>query len=153
MKALSIWQPFASLVVAGHKKIEVRTWATEHRGPLLICSTAGDLDLGDNRFAPGGHALGTVNLVDVRPMVEADIELACLGKLTKKERADVLRSKAWVFESPKEILPVPVKGKQGLFSLEIPLGPLPEEFIRLAHANDTLAHIEYYSHLVKAKGR
>ena len=36
MKALSIMQPWAWLIVAGHKDIENRTWATRYRGPVLI---------------------------------------------------------------------------------------------------------------------
>ncbi len=34
--ALSIRQPWAGLIVAGRKRIEVRTWPTHLRGPLLI---------------------------------------------------------------------------------------------------------------------
>jgi hypothetical protein len=34
--ALSIKQPWAALIVAGHKTVEVRTWGTARRGPLLI---------------------------------------------------------------------------------------------------------------------
>jgi hypothetical protein len=36
MKALSIRQPWAWLIIAGHKDVENRTWSTRHRGPLLI---------------------------------------------------------------------------------------------------------------------
>ncbi len=36
MKALSLFQPWAMLVVLGHKRCETRCWQTEHRGPLLI---------------------------------------------------------------------------------------------------------------------
>ena len=36
MKALSIRQPWAWLIAAGHKLIENRTWRTAYRGPLLI---------------------------------------------------------------------------------------------------------------------
>lgn len=36
MKALSLWQPWASLVALGAKKIETRSWATGYRGPLVI---------------------------------------------------------------------------------------------------------------------
>lgn len=36
MKALSIMQPWAWLIVAGHKDIENRRWATRYRGPVLI---------------------------------------------------------------------------------------------------------------------
>jgi hypothetical protein len=36
MKAISICQPWASAIVAGIKQVENRTWATTHRGPILI---------------------------------------------------------------------------------------------------------------------
>lgn len=36
MKALTLWQPWASLVAYGHKQIETRSWSTSHRGPLAI---------------------------------------------------------------------------------------------------------------------
>lgn len=36
MKALSLWQPWASLVAFGAKKYETRGWYTRYRGPLLI---------------------------------------------------------------------------------------------------------------------
>lgn len=36
MKALSLHQPYASLVAVGVKSIETRSWATKYRGPLLI---------------------------------------------------------------------------------------------------------------------
>lgn len=41
MKALSIRQPWAWLIVNGHKDIENRTWATKFRGPLLIHASKG----------------------------------------------------------------------------------------------------------------
>lgn len=36
MKALSLWQPWASLWAAGRKTYETRHWATSYRGPLVI---------------------------------------------------------------------------------------------------------------------
>ena len=36
LRALSIRQPWAWLVVNGYKDIENRSWRTNHRGPLLI---------------------------------------------------------------------------------------------------------------------
>lgn len=36
MKALSIRQPYAWLIVNGHKDVENRTWRTPYRGPVLI---------------------------------------------------------------------------------------------------------------------
>lgn len=36
MKALTLWQPWASLMALGLKRIETRGWSTPHRGPLAI---------------------------------------------------------------------------------------------------------------------
>jgi hypothetical protein len=36
MKALSIMQPWAWLIIAGHKDIENRSWPTKYRGLVLI---------------------------------------------------------------------------------------------------------------------
>lgn len=36
MKALTLTQPWATLVAIGAKKIETRSWSTEYRGPLAI---------------------------------------------------------------------------------------------------------------------
>lgn len=36
VKALTLWQPWASLVALGVKTIETRSWSTKYRGPLAI---------------------------------------------------------------------------------------------------------------------
>jgi ASCH domain len=36
LRALSIRQPWAWAVAAGHKRVENRTWSTSYRGPLAI---------------------------------------------------------------------------------------------------------------------
>jgi activating signal cointegrator 1 len=36
MKAISLWQPWASAIALGAKTIETRSWATSYRGPLAI---------------------------------------------------------------------------------------------------------------------
>lgn len=40
MKALTLTQPWASLVAVGAKRIETRGWNTHYRGPLAIHSSA-----------------------------------------------------------------------------------------------------------------
>jgi hypothetical protein len=48
LPALSIRQPFASAIILGYKSIELRTWRTAYRGPLVIASSAlwwGDVKL------------------------------------------------------------------------------------------------------------
>jgi hypothetical protein len=41
MKALSIRQPWAWLIIHGGKDVENRTWATSFRGPVLIHASKG----------------------------------------------------------------------------------------------------------------
>lgn len=36
MKAITILQPWASLIACGKKQIETRSWATKYRGPIAI---------------------------------------------------------------------------------------------------------------------
>lgn len=36
LKALTLWQPWATLIAIGAKRIETRGWATSYRGPLVI---------------------------------------------------------------------------------------------------------------------
>lgn len=40
MKALTLWQPWASLVAMGEKKVETRVWETKYRGELAIHAAA-----------------------------------------------------------------------------------------------------------------
>lgn len=40
MKALTLWQPWATLVCLGLKQYETRSWRTPYRGPLVIHAAA-----------------------------------------------------------------------------------------------------------------
>lgn len=40
MKALSVRGNYIMDMIAGKKKIEYRSWQTNYRGPLLMCSPA-----------------------------------------------------------------------------------------------------------------
>lgn len=125
MQALSIKQPWASLVAAGHKTVECRSWQTKYRGPLLICSSKDDFDINDGLIAPGGMALGVVELMDIRRMTKADIEPAYLPP---EWEADALKGYAWHLRKLYEIVPFPVKGKLNIFEVDTPLEKLPDGF-------------------------
>ena len=83
MKALTIWQPWASLLVSGQKKYETRSWATAYRGIvgkaiLTRCNlitedfraklSPQELDLGD--FSIGRYAWEFHMMVPVDPPVK-----------------------------------------------------------------------------------
>ena len=123
MKALSVKQPWASLIIMWLKTIEVRTWVTKYRGPVLICSSqkpdadAMDLDrvndlMDVETMTPLGQALGVVDLVDCRELGKRDIGTpgtVILPELTEK-------SLAWVLDNPRRIQPFTVKGRLGLWT-------------------------------------
>ncbi|MCB2188832.1 MAG: ASCH domain-containing protein [Deltaproteobacteria bacterium] len=53
MKCLSIRQPWASLIVAGMKDVENRSWATKYRGPVLIHAAATVADTSPHYLSGG----------------------------------------------------------------------------------------------------
>ena len=67
MKALTIKQPWASLIIYGDKDVENRSWPTSYRGPLLIHAGKGYDVNGDQYIdAPipleAGGIIGQVDL-------------------------------------------------------------------------------------------
>ncbi len=67
MKALTICQPYAHLIVTGKKRVENRGWSTRHRGLLLIHAgkskewLCGDVPSPDMAF---GAVVGAAQLLD-----------------------------------------------------------------------------------------
>ena len=47
MKAITLWQPWATLLACGAKQYETRSWATEYRGPIAIHAAKRRLDIQD----------------------------------------------------------------------------------------------------------
>ena len=141
MKAITIWQPWASLLVSGQKKYETRSWATSYRGPIaihaakrpvrrIIDALAADRD-GDGwrtlqrldslflkrrhlEELPIGAIVGNAVLVRCNAIDEAFV-----AKLTPQERdlGDfTLGRYAWeFFDMVAADLPIPARGAQGLW--------------------------------------
>ena len=133
MKAVTIYQPWASLIAAGLKTIETRTWATSYRGPLAIhagktvdldgfrCLNRGLIDrvIGFARGQgwelpfPTGAILAVAELVDCRVCVPGDRELAlceceCVG---------------WILEDVRALAaPVPCRGYQRIWTVDDAIG-------------------------------
>ena len=129
MKALSIKQPWANAILSGRKTLEIRTWSTAYRGPLLICASlrphqhpeyiAPDA-LTANMLrqlpkTPIGAAIGVCNLVDCRPMTEADEPQAMCQHNPPHGR----QLYAFVLADVRRIEPYPIRGALGLFDAKV----------------------------------
>lgn len=119
MIILSVRQPWAALLISGVKKIETRTWATKHRGQIGIQAGLSVDSYGPLwRFPAGtqfvrGAVVGTVNIVDCRPMTKADEDMAQCDW-----REGLF---AWVcVEENAFSEPIPMKGHLGLREVALP---------------------------------
>lgn len=125
MKALTLTQPWASLVALGHKRIETRSWATKYRGPLAIHAAKGYPGWA-REFATVEATLGrlplriplsavvcVVRLVDVQPTEEAGPFLSGL----ERHLGDYTPGRfAWFLELDEVYdEPIPATGALGLW--------------------------------------
>lgn len=99
MKALSIEPIYATAITLGWKWIELRTWAREYRGWVLI-SASKAINKFERESLVSGHAVCIAHLTDIRPYDdENDRELAflcddhILGNLTRLFRLCLFRSR------------------------------------------------------------
>lgn len=128
MKAISLWEPWASAMAMGAKRIETRSWPTSYRGPLLICASKRPMDavgqeiritLADHGFffTPRyGMAVCVVDLIrcDVIAPYERDGLEYELGDFTPGRYA-------WTTANVRPVMPFAVSGRQGLFEVDTAL--------------------------------
>src|SRR5262249_7000605 len=114
MKALSVKQPWITLIASGRKTIEVRSWSTRYRGPLVLVASRGpDWNASPALVAenaPRGVTLTLVDLVDVRLAREGDAPAALCMPLPGDY--------AWVLACPRAIAHLPVRGRLGLYDVD-----------------------------------
>ena len=123
MKALSLRQPWASLIADGRKTIETRTWRTYYRGPLAIhASTHPYEDL------PTGGIIAVAWLYDCRPMEPSDESDACIALFEG--------AYAWLLTSIEAVPLISCKGRLGLWT------PPAEILAMLPQVKPTPATIE-----------
>jgi len=94
MKALTVRQPYANMILRGDKEEEYRTWNTSYRGRLLIVSARANCEQGSE--PPYGVAICTVLLVSVSYHNGVYV---------------------WRLSDPKPVPNVPIRGRQGLYEV------------------------------------
>ncbi len=136
VKAISLWEPWATLMAFGAKTIETRSWMTRHRGALLICAgLKGDEStktIPEFAAALGGDwADWQLNFGCAVALVDLD---GCIGTRTAAHHrplAQAIEAErpfgdyspqrfCWVTKTLRRLKPFPVTGRQGLFSVEMP---------------------------------
>ena len=134
MKAITLYQPYATAISLGLKQFETRGWKTAYRGPLAIHAASGisrtakdfartEVALGRiPRRLPLGAVVCVVDLVDVRLAVEVALEVNAIERMY----GDYAPGRwAWKLDNIRVMAePFGVKGKQGLWNLPIPIESL-----------------------------
>lgn len=143
MKALTVIQPWGTLLVTGKKRLETRTWKTNYRGAILIhagmarynyildvCKgqeerqiyfrNAGIGSDDDLRKLPFGAILGKAELVNCVRIDETLAELIREQHPDEYVFGDFTPGRyAWVMENSVVFdSPIPACGKQGLWNWE-----------------------------------
>lgn len=108
LTCLSVKQPWAGLIASGVKTLEIRSWSTPYRGPLLIASSLRSDEKGHQ--GPFGCALCLVELVDVIPWARTrdNVRRSCIGHWFPGQWA-------WVLAGARQVDHFPVKGRLGLY--------------------------------------
>ncbi len=135
MKALSLWQPYASLIAVGAKQYETRSWSTSYRGPLVIhaakrwtideqaicayppfCTVLAQNGI-SARQMPLGAALCVANLTDIVPVEAVRHKIGVLEHAFGDYEDGRF---AWKLVNVRRFFkPVPMRGAQGLFDAPI----------------------------------
>ncbi len=116
MKALSLKQPFAELILSGKKTIEVRKWNTKFRGKFLIHASKVPDSKSMKKFGftklPTGMILGEAELVDVKIYETPEQH--------KKDKDKHLADSTWgkygfILKNVKRIEPIAARGMLGFW--------------------------------------
>ena len=139
MKALSLTQPWASMVAWGEKRIETRSWSTKHRGLVAIHAAKGWPTTArafaqTNRYVLAALrariADGRIMMADEIPLgaivavcrvVDVQLTQALVDGLTDQERALGNYEPGrygWRLDDIIELpVPIPCKGSLGLWTV------------------------------------
>ena len=160
MKAITVLEPWASLIACGAKKIETRSWKTSYRGKIAIHAAKSKkcIDMaGDEPFKSAlkgnrGFMIDTkTGLVCCPGCVIAIADLVDCAQfahtLIPKRNTILLKNQevgkseiefgdctpgrwGWILENVQRIKPVPVKGQQRIWNWNIPDDYFIENFFQ-----------------------
>lgn len=133
MRAISLWQPWASAIALGVKHVETRHWPTDYRGPLAIHAAKrwtreqkefAQVEVSLGRMAkriPLGAIVATARLVDCRPTEELKLTVSAIERLYGNYEPGRY---GWILAGIVALPePIAYRGAQGFFSVPDELLP------------------------------
>lgn len=139
MKAITIYQPWASLIAIGAKEFETRSWSTSYRGPIAIHAAKNDnFNTEFNKIfdsITAGHMIRAFNQAGELKAFK-NMPLGCIVAVA--ELVDVIKTDNFIPSHQERLFgdwsfgryawklanvtmltdPAPARGKQGLWNWE-----------------------------------
>ena len=126
MKAISVRQPWADLIISGSKTIEIRKLRTKYRGTLLIHAARirgthefvrAKVDVKSIDDYPQQAIIGLVTLVDVIPLNEKLWTELKEKHLLPGKWSSFEHKYAWIIENPVRLKPIPFIGYPAIYTV------------------------------------
>jgi hypothetical protein len=128
MRVISLWQPWAQLIIDGRKRYETRHWATRYHGPLAIHAAAtinpevrealSAFEYKKENLAFGA-VIGIVELESIIPMTDQFIEAQSIYELAAGLWQ--VGRYAWKMNVVEKFkVPITEKGRQGFWEWQRP---------------------------------
>lgn len=157
MKAISIHSLYATAIARQEKTIELRSWRTSYRGDILICTSKTDSNNEEIKdYLIFGHAIALATIYDCVPFKE---------NLRRYSYVDpYLRLNdyyCFLLENIRPIKPIPIKGQQRIFNVDIEREDLeildidslkdPDKLINYWYENGYIKN-NNYKHIIRNYG-
>lgn len=125
MKALTIKEPWATLIIEGYKKYEFRSWKTNYRGKILIhAGMSLEKEMAEkfrtyNLEYSKGAIIGEAEITDcIKVSAEFNQKLRKINPVVYR-KSNHVETYAWKLENVKKYdNPISIKGKLGLWNYD-----------------------------------
>ena len=122
MKALSLKQPWAELILLGKKTIEIRKWGTKFRGEFLIHTSKvpnqETMDALGFKNLPLGCIVGKARIVDVKTYTSLDDFKQDADKHRALDYDWPGKLYGFILEDVGRVPQQPLQGKLGFFDID-----------------------------------
>lgn len=120
MKALSIRQPWAWLIVHAGKNIENRSWRTHYRGRFLVHAAKGMTRQEYDDAKAWAHACGVSEVPAFRDLKRGGVigSVELVNVLDHSDSPWFMGPKAFVLRDPQPLAFMPLRGRLGFFEVD-----------------------------------